>query len=57
MPEAELTRLRDALLEDGQPAARLRPVHDALQGEYDFNLLKLVRADLRRQVNSEISSA
>ena len=57
VPEAELTRLRDALLEDGQPAARLRPVHDALQGEYDFNLLKLVRADLRRQVNSEISSA
>ena len=57
LPEAELARLREALLEDGQPVARLRPVYDALQGEYDFNLLKLVRADLRRQRMTDASSA
>jgi len=41
--------LADALLADGEPVARLRPAFDALDGAYDFDTLKLVRADLRRR--------
>ncbi len=52
LPAAELEQLRDALQEDGQPVARLRPVYEALDGAYTFDTLKLVRADLRRQDTS-----
>jgi len=44
--------IEDAMLENGEPVTRLRPVFDALDGEWSFETLKLVRADLRRRVGS-----
>ena len=44
--------IEDALLDNGEPVTRLRPVFDALGGEWSFETLKLVRADLRRRAGS-----
>jgi len=48
LPPAELDQIRDAMMVDGEPAERLRPVYEALGEVYDFKTLKFVRADLRR---------
>jgi len=44
--------IEDALLDNGEPVTRLRPVFDALDGEWSFEILKLVRADLRRRAGN-----
>ncbi len=55
-PQARGT-LEEALLDDGEPVARLRPAFDELGGTWSFEVLKLVRADLRRRAGVSESSA
>ncbi|MEA5444679.1 DNA helicase RecQ [Gammaproteobacteria bacterium AB-CW1] len=50
---AELETIRDALMQEGEPASRLRPVHEALDEVYDFKTLKLVRAALIRETSEQ----
>ncbi|MDQ2068827.1 DNA helicase RecQ [Natronospira bacteriovora] len=55
LPEGELNRIRDALMESGEPAPRLRPVYEALGEAHEFKTLQLVRADLIRQLDGQHS--
>jgi len=48
--------IEEALLDGGEPAARLRPAFEALGGAYPFETLKLVRADLRRRAEAASGS-
>jgi len=53
MEARELETIRDALMVDGEPSPRLRPVHEALGEAYDFKTLKMVRASLRYELSGE----
>ncbi len=50
----ERAAIDDVLLAEGEPAARLRPAFDALGGAWPFEVLKLVRADLRRRSGTAV---
>ncbi len=43
LPASEITMLRTAI-EQYEEAGRLKPVFDAMQGEYDYNILRCVKA-------------
>ena len=46
LDQASVDRIKDALLEEGVDALRLKPVFDALGGEFGYGVLRCVRASI-----------
>ena len=47
LEQSKIDQIKDALLEEGEEAIRLKPVFDALGGEYCYGVLRCVRASIQ----------